>query len=77
MGCVYCGERDESGLILSSRVVNGRVEQELICSNCIWRDEFVHKVKGEDGNALSEKLRERADKSTVSARSLDSFGSPE
>ena len=58
MGCAYCGEQDESRLILSSRVVKGSVEQEWVCSNCLWRDEFVH----EDGRVLpktglSEELR--------------------
>lgn len=46
--CKFCGEPDESRLILSSRFVNGKVEQELVCFRCFWRDKFVHEAEGED-----------------------------
>lgn len=70
--CRYCKKQNKDELILTSRLVNGRVEQYWVCSNCIWRDEFLHEAKGEDGKTLSEEC-ERADNKTVSAGGIDSL----
>jgi hypothetical protein len=65
--CYYCHDKDPGRLILSTRVVNGKVVTVDICPRCFWLDQF--RAEGEDGNALREG-RERE----VSARSLNSFG---
>lgn len=67
--CKFCGESDESKLILSSRFVNGKVEQESICFRCFWLDKFVH----EDGDLLSEELLERTEIRRRAARGFDSL----
>ena len=59
MRCKYCNEVDESRLIMSTRLVNGRVETIDICLRCFWRDKFVHEAGGEDGNTISENNSER------------------
>lgn len=53
MECRYCGERDESKLIMSSRFVNGRVETIEICFRCFWREDF--EAEGEDGISSEDK----------------------
>lgn len=72
MRCRYCGESDESRLIMSTRNVNGKVETIDICLSCFWIERFKAEVKGEDGSVLREEC-ERAD-NTVPARSLNSLG---
>jgi len=67
--CKFCGESDECKLILSSRFVNGKVVQELICFRCFWLDKFQH----EDGDILSEEFFEQAEIRAAKARSLHSF----
>jgi hypothetical protein len=49
--CKYCNEQDESRLIMSSRLVNGRVETIDICFRCYWRERF--EAEG-DGESLRE-----------------------
>jgi hypothetical protein len=50
--CNYCGESDESRLIISSRFVNGEVKHNVFCSKCFWREKF--ETEGGDGKLLSE-----------------------
>ena len=54
MPCKFCGERDESKLIMSSRFVNGIVETVDICFKCYWRDKFEAEAKGDMNGILSE-----------------------
>lgn len=39
---------------MCSRLVKGRVKHEYVCSNCLWRDEFVHEAKVENGILIAE-----------------------
>ena len=56
MRCRYCDERDGSNLIMSSRLVNGRVETIDICFRCFWLEKFKAEgediSKGEDGESI-------------------------
>ena len=70
--CQICGEKDESKLTMSTRVVNGKVETIDVCLACFWIEKS--RAEGKDGNKLSEQASERANKST---RDTDPFGLPE
>lgn len=63
--CVFCHEKDQNKLMMSTRVVNGKVETIDVCLACFWIDKS--RAEGKVGNKLSEQC-ERA----VSTRSLDS-----
>ncbi|MBU0477920.1 hypothetical protein KKC91_05080 [bacterium] len=70
--CKYCGEKDESKLTMSTRVVNGKVETIDVCLACFWIEKS--RAEGKDGNKLSEQASERADESI---RDTDPFVLPE
>ncbi len=53
MACKYCGEKDQSKLMIKSEVVNCRVEKINICLNCWWFKEI--NTDGKNGNLLPEK----------------------
>jgi len=71
MPCKFCGERDESKLIMSSRLVNGIVETIDICFKCYWRDKFEAETKGDMNGVLSEG---ETVEGIESARSINPFG---
>jgi hypothetical protein len=53
MACKYCNDKDESKLVMRSRVVNGKVETVNICTSCLW--EQLLNDHSEDGTLLSNK----------------------
>jgi hypothetical protein len=53
MACKYCGDSDESKLMMRSSLINGRVETIDICTGCFWFKKF--NPEREHGNALSKK----------------------
>ena len=66
MKCPICGESDESKLIMSTRLVNGKVRHTWICFRCSQIEKFkiaVEKTIGEDGNSVlsEEKVCERTE----------------
>lgn len=40
MPCKYCGEKDESKLLMSSRLINDEVVHIDLCLRCFWIDRF-------------------------------------
>lgn len=52
--CAFCNESDESRLIMSTRIINGRIETIDICPGCFWIEKFRAEAEGENGDRLSE-----------------------
>jgi hypothetical protein len=53
MECKFCKETDESQLLMSSRLINGRFETIEICFKCFLFGK--HKIESENGDLLSER----------------------
>lgn len=53
MECKYCGEKDESRLMMRTEVIDGKVETSHVCLDCWWFKEI--NVERKNGNLLSEK----------------------
>ena len=70
MPCKYCGEKDESKLLMSSRLINGEVVHIDLCLRCFWIDRF--KAQREDDKGI---LPEReVFEGIESARSVNTLG---
>lgn len=69
MECKYCGEKDESRLVMSTRVVNGQLEDADVCLGCLWFKEFEH--EGENGKLLSKKKNIERTESAGSSNTIN------
>lgn len=38
--CRYCNETDETKLVMSTRMINGKALTFDVCSGCLWREKF-------------------------------------